>query len=89
MGKKLWTQSEDGEPIIYYLAYNEKDEARFVVDRIQSWVDEGRSRSEIAVLYRSNAQSRQFEEVLVARGVPVQGRDTRTLSTSIPAYPGG
>jgi DNA helicase-2/ATP-dependent DNA helicase PcrA len=70
MGKNLWTQSEDGEPITYYLAYNEKDEARFVVDRIQSWVDEGRSRSEIAVLYRSNAQSRQFEEVLVTRGVP-------------------
>ena len=70
MGKKLWTQSEDGEPIIYYLAYNEKDEARFVVDRIQSWIDGGRSRSEIAVLYRSNVQSRQFEEVLVARGVP-------------------
>ncbi len=70
MGKNLWTQSEDGEPITYYLAYNERDEARFVVDRIQSWVDEGRSRSEIAVLYRSNAQSRQFEEVLVTRGVP-------------------
>ena len=70
MGKKLWTQSADGEPITYYLAYNERDEERFVVDRIQSWVDEGRSRSEIAVLYRSNAQSRQFEEVLVTRGVP-------------------
>ena len=70
MGKKLWTQSEDGEPIIYYLAYNEKDEARFVVDRIQNWIDGGRSRNEIAVLYRSNVQSRQFEEVLVARGVP-------------------
>jgi len=70
MGKNLWTQSEDGDPITYYLAYNERDEARFVVDRIQSWVDEGRSRSEIAVLYRSNAQSRQFEEVLVTRGVP-------------------
>jgi len=70
MGKNLWTQSEDGEPITYYLAYNERDEARFVVDRIQSWVDDGRSRSEIAVLYRSNAQSRQFEEVLVTRGVP-------------------
>jgi len=70
MGKKLWTQSEDGEPIIYYLAYNEKDEARFVVDRIQNWIDGGRSRNEIAVLYRSNVQSRQFEEILVARGVP-------------------
>jgi DNA helicase-2/ATP-dependent DNA helicase PcrA len=70
LGKELWTQSADGEPILYYSAYNEKDEARFVVDRIESWVAEGRSRSEVAVLYRSNAQSRQFEETLVTRGVP-------------------
>jgi DNA helicase-2/ATP-dependent DNA helicase PcrA len=70
MGKELWTQSEEGEPIVYYSAYNEKDEARFVVDRIQSWVDQGRNRSDLAILYRSNAQSRQFEETLVMRGIP-------------------
>ena len=70
LGKELWTQSDDGEPILYYSAYNEKDEARFVVDRIDAWVDQGRSRNEIAVLYRSNAQSRQFEETLVTRGIP-------------------
>jgi DNA helicase-2/ATP-dependent DNA helicase PcrA len=70
MGKELWTESEEGEPIIYYSAYNEKDEARFVIDRIQNWVDQGRSRREMAVLYRSNAQSRQFEEALVTRGIP-------------------
>jgi len=70
LGKELWTQSADGEPITYYSAYNEKDEARFVVDRIEGWVGEGRSRNEVAVLYRSNAQSRQFEETLVTRGVP-------------------
>jgi len=70
LGKELWTQSEDGEPIMYYSAYNEKDEARFVIDRIESWVAQGRSRKEVAVLYRSNAQSRQFEETLVTRGVP-------------------
>ena len=70
LGKELWTQSADGEPILYYSAYNEKDEARFVVDRIDSWVAEGRSRNEVAVLYRSNAQSRQFEETLVTRGIP-------------------
>jgi DNA helicase-2/ATP-dependent DNA helicase PcrA len=70
LGKELWTQSADGEPITYYSAYNEKDEARFVVDRIESWVAEGRSRNEVAVLYRSNAQSRQFEETRVTRGVP-------------------
>ncbi len=70
LGKELWTQSDDGEPIMFYSAYNEKDEARFVIDRIESWVAQGRSRKEVAVLYRSNAQSRQFEETLVTRGVP-------------------
>ncbi len=70
LGKELWTQSADGEPILYYSAYNEKDEARFVIDRVEAWVADGRSRNEIAVLYRSNAQSRQFEETLVTRGVP-------------------
>jgi DNA helicase-2/ATP-dependent DNA helicase PcrA len=70
LGKELWTQSEDGEPIMFYSAYNEKDEARFVVDRIENWVAEGRNRNEVAVLYRSNAQSRQFEETLVTRGMP-------------------
>ncbi len=70
LGKELWTDSGEGEPILYYSAYNEKDEARFVIDRIQDWLDQGRSRNEIAVLYRSNAQSRQFEEVLVTRGMP-------------------
>jgi DNA helicase-2/ATP-dependent DNA helicase PcrA len=70
LGKKLWTDSADGEPILFYSAYNEKDEARFVIDRIENWVAQGRSRSEVAVLYRSNAQSRQFEETLVTRGMP-------------------
>jgi len=70
MGKELWTNGEEGEPILFYNAYNEKDEARFVVDRIQNWQDLGRSRNEVAVLYRSNAQSRQFEEYLIARGIP-------------------
>lgn len=70
MGKELWTQGEEGEPVLYYNAYNEKDEARFVVDRIENWVDQGRERKESAILYRSNAQSRQFEEYLIARGIP-------------------
>jgi len=70
MGKELWTDGAQGEPILYYNAYNEKDEARFVIDRIQNWVEQGRSRNEIAVLYRSNAQSRQFEEYLISRGIP-------------------
>ena len=70
LGKELWTEGETGEPILYYNAYNERDEARFVVDYIDDWVNQGRSRNDVAVLYRSNAQSRQFEEYLVARGVP-------------------
>ncbi len=70
LGKELWTESGEGEPILYYSAYNERDEARFVVDRIDGWISEGRARREIAVLYRSNAQSRQFEETLVTRGIP-------------------
>ncbi|MDH3635225.1 MAG: DNA helicase II [Gammaproteobacteria bacterium] len=70
LGKELWTDSADGEPILFYSAYNEKDEARFVIDRIENWVAQGRSRNEIAVLYRSNAQSRQFEETLFTRGIP-------------------
>lgn len=70
LGKELRTDSDDGEPIMFYSAYNEKDEARFVIDRIENWVAQGRSRKDVAVLYRSNAQSRQFEETLVMRGVP-------------------
>jgi DNA helicase-2/ATP-dependent DNA helicase PcrA len=70
LGKELWTQSDAGEPILFYSAYNEKDEARFVVDRIEDWVEQGRDRRDIAVLYRSNAQSRQFEDILFSRGIP-------------------
>jgi len=70
LGKELWTEGETGEPILYYNAYNERDEARFVVDRIEDWVEQGRERKDVAVLYRSNAQSRQFEEYLITRGIP-------------------
>ncbi|MFW2372559.1 MAG: DNA helicase II [Gammaproteobacteria bacterium] len=70
MGKNLWTSGEDGEPIQLYNAFNEQDEARYVIDQIQDWVSHGHSRSEVAILYRSNAQSRVFEEQLVAEGMP-------------------
>jgi DNA helicase-2/ATP-dependent DNA helicase PcrA len=70
MGKTLWTDGEEGEPIRMYAAYNEVDEARFTVDRIQAWVEEGNLRSEVAILYRSNAQSRSFEEALFNAGMP-------------------
>ncbi|HEX7047260.1 MAG TPA: DNA helicase II [Gammaproteobacteria bacterium] len=70
MGKNLWTSDEEGDPIRLYAAYNEQDEAQFVVERIREWVREGGQRSDCAVLYRSNAQSRVFEEALIHAGVP-------------------
>ena len=70
MGKQLWTEDSDGELIQLYTAYNEQDEARFVVDRIEDHVDKGGARSDNAILYRSNAQSRVFEERLMQCGVP-------------------
>ena len=70
LGKNLWTAGEDGEPIQLYTAYTDFDEARFVIDRIQDWVARGQARAECAVLYRSNAQSRLFEERLINEGIP-------------------
>ncbi len=70
LGKQLWTAGEQGEPIALYSAFNEVDEARFVTDRIQQWVTAGGRRSDMAVLYRSNAQSRVFEEALIASQIP-------------------
>ncbi len=70
LGKNLWTAGEEGEPVKLYTAYDERDEARFIIDQIQVWVNEGNQRSEVAILYRSNAQSRAFEEVLVNVGMP-------------------
>lgn len=70
LGKNLWTEGEEGDPIQVYPAFNEIDEARFVVDRIQEWVAGGKRRNSVAVLYRSNAQSRVFEEVLLDVGMP-------------------
>jgi DNA helicase-2/ATP-dependent DNA helicase PcrA len=64
------TADGDGEPIDLYVAYNDFEEARFVVERIQDWERHGGKRAEIAVLYRSNAQSRVFEETLVNAGIP-------------------
>ena len=70
LGKNLWTDGSDGEHIRLYSAYNEVDEARFVVGRIEQWVDGGGARSEVGILYRSNAQSRVFEEILIDVGMP-------------------
>jgi DNA helicase-2/ATP-dependent DNA helicase PcrA len=70
LGKNLWTAGDEGEPVKLYTAYDERDEARFIIDQIQAWVNQGGLRSETAILYRSNAQSRAFEEVLLNVGMP-------------------
>ena len=70
MGKELWTAAKGGEPIRVYAAYNERDEADFVIDRIREHERRGLPLSAAAVLYRSNAQSRTFEEVLMAARIP-------------------
>ena len=70
LGKNLWTADSDGEPITLYNAYNETDEARFIVETIQSGIGtNGARRSDYAILYRSNAQSRSVEEYLIAAGI--------------------
>ena len=70
LGKNLWTDGEQGSPIEVYNAFNEYDEARFVIEGIEAAIEEGRTRADIAILYRSNAQSRLFEEQLMQRGIP-------------------
>ena len=70
LGKRLWTSGEDGERILFYNAFNELDEARFVIDRAKQWAEQGHARADVAILYRSNAQSRVFEERLVSEGIP-------------------
>ena len=70
LGKQLWTEGLAGEPISLYEAFNEQDEARFVVDRLQDWFNGGNRRVDSAVLYRSNAQSRELEEALLRVGMP-------------------
>lgn len=70
LGKELWTEQADGAPVRVYTASDETDESRFVTNRIQDWVGRGNKREQTAILYRSNAQSRVFEEQLVKLGIP-------------------
>ncbi|MFK8019071.1 MAG: DNA helicase II [Pseudomonadales bacterium] len=70
MGKNLWTEDTDGEAISLYAAFNELDEARYIVERIEQLAQTGQRRSDIAILYRSNAQSRVLEEGLLRQGIP-------------------
>ena len=70
LGKTLWTSGADGDRVKLYAAFNERDEADFVVNRIREWVAHGGARREAAVLYRSNAQSRVFEEAFLNARMP-------------------
>jgi DNA helicase-2/ATP-dependent DNA helicase PcrA len=70
LGKELWTDGETGEPIDLYSAFNELDEANYIADTISSWSEQGNARSECAILYRSNAQSRVLEESLLRQDIP-------------------
>ncbi|WP_161864352.1 MULTISPECIES: DNA helicase II [Pseudomonas] len=71
LGKELWTDGGDGEPLALYAAFNEHDEARYVVESIEDALrKDGLKRSEIAILYRSNAQSRVLEEALLRERIP-------------------
>jgi DNA helicase-2/ATP-dependent DNA helicase PcrA len=69
--KKLWTENDEGEKIVYYEAMTETDEAQFVVGKIKEYVDRGkRNYSDFAILYRTNAQSRVMEEMLLKANIP-------------------
>ncbi len=70
MGKNLWTEGVEGEAIRLYAAYNERDEADFVIGRLRDWIDQGNLRADAAILYRSNAQSRVLEEGLINARIP-------------------
>jgi DNA helicase-2/ATP-dependent DNA helicase PcrA len=70
LGKELWTAGASGEPINLYAGYNEHDEARYIVEQAQQWTQGGNPRSSVAILYRSNAQSRVLEEALIREGMP-------------------
>ena len=70
LGKELWTAGESGEPITLYAGFNEQDEARFIVEQIEQWTGNGNARASVAILYRSNAQSRVLEEALIRAQMP-------------------
>jgi DNA helicase-2/ATP-dependent DNA helicase PcrA len=68
--KKLFTRRDEGEPITVYPAATERDEARYVVEKVKNLVRDGCAYRDFLVLYRTNAQSRVFEEALLAEGIP-------------------
>ena len=70
LGKELWTDGDNGEPISIYAGFNELDEARFIISQIADWQNQGNQLRESAILYRNNAQSRVLEEALLHQGLP-------------------
>lgn len=70
LGKNLWTEGTDGDLITLYAAFNDLDEARYLANRIYDWQRQGNAMKDIAILYRSNAQSRVIEEALIQTGIP-------------------
>lgn len=70
LGKNLWTSAGKGEPVRIYEAYNDTDEAQFIVDEVNMLQNEGSALGDIALLYRSNAQSRILEHTLFSAGIP-------------------
>ena len=70
LGKNLWTDAGSGEPIRVYEAFNDIEEARWIVEEIKSLAAEGMARREMALLYRANAQSRVLEHALFSAGLP-------------------
>jgi DNA helicase-2/ATP-dependent DNA helicase PcrA len=70
LGKNLWTEAGAGEPIRVHESYSDGDEARFIVEEVRGLANDGHARKEIALLYRSNAQSRALEHALFNAGIP-------------------
>lgn len=70
LGKHLWTDGKEGEPITVYAGFNDLDEARFLVSRIRDAETAGTPLRHMAILYRSNAQSRVIEEALMQFNIP-------------------
>ncbi|HET9048793.1 MAG TPA: DNA helicase II [Chiayiivirga sp.] len=70
LGKRLWTEDAEGEPLDLFAAHDENDEARYAVSRVREWIEGGGRASDCAILYRSNAQSRAFEQALMESGMP-------------------
>ncbi|MDP1651199.1 MAG: UvrD-helicase domain-containing protein [Rhodocyclaceae bacterium] len=70
LGKNLWTEAGSGEPLRVHESYSDGDEARFIVEEVKALARDGHARAEIALLYRSNAQSRALEHALFNAGLP-------------------